>query len=158
MAAREPTEASPLLESEDDFQNEHSTSPRSYLFFAVAIAAIIFAIGFSDSLLQAPMISILEDTLCRRYEGTPSSSSSCGHPSVEATVAQLRGIVSVLEAIPGPHLPFLVCYMESLADNVTRVSLRLPIWEACRPEREAYGSASQCGRHGAVSSLVSCCL
>jgi hypothetical protein len=72
---------------------------------------LIILVDSSGSIGIAPGMRLLEDLVCREFHrqnrgkkaglGTDISDELCGLPDVQERLAKVRGVVSMLEALPG---------------------------------------------------------
>jgi hypothetical protein len=72
---------------------------------------LIISVDSSGSIGIAPGMRLLEDLVCHEFHwqnrgkkaglGTDISDELCGLPDVQERLAKVRGVVSMLEALPG---------------------------------------------------------
>jgi hypothetical protein len=88
---------------EQDRSNRRPVEGRSLRSFFFCIFALEFCVKFAVTLLELPMIRLVELIVCRRYIGIGSrdiDEEACKIPIVQNKVAFIIGYKTTLDALP----------------------------------------------------------
>jgi hypothetical protein len=142
-----------VLEHEPFLRNEEGVSsrdPKPDVLFFCLLFLLKFFVRFTATLLELPVLLLIEQKTCRAYSGTSAfiSELDCKSPTVQIRFARIAGYKSAFDALACTYLAPHVSRMRLGVDNPCRslycTALWLPfrnLWEKSCYDDVNYGAA-----------------
>lgn len=127
-----PSAEAPLLTNEPLQDELAPSTPLSVLI--LYFMAIHFLLAFCEIILVAPLIKLIENSLCLSHYGFPGNGvreELCKIPEIQGPLATIRGWQSTFNTIPG-----IICLCEEFDTIVSYLEFSsvccYPVWETGR--------------------------